>query len=1020
MRITAEQWPVLSRLFDEAMELPREIRDSWLESLGTLDAGLKGKLRALLECHERIETSDFLDTLPKFQPAENAAADPTEPGALLAGTIVGPYVIEQEIGRGGMGVVWRARRADGLVKRPVALKLLRAGFPSSESLARFARERDILAALTHPNIARLYDAGSTAAGQPYLALEFVEGLALIEYCDRNRLGIRERLQLMLQVLGAVQFAHSHLVVHRDLKPSNILVTADGQVHLLDFGIAKLLAEELEGHTQITQFGGRALTPDYASPEQVQGRPLTTATDIYSLGVIFYELLAGERPYRLKRDTPRTLEQAILEGPPQKPSRAPSLELCAQHRAMTGRRLARMLRGDLDTIALKALNKEPERRYAGADAFAQDLIRFTCGDAVLAQRDSTWYRVRKFLLRNKLTAISGFAVVLALAVGLGVALWQADIARQQTRVAKSEAQTAQAVQAFLQDIFRANASDQADPLKARNTTARALLDIGAANIGGALNDAPAAKLGVLKTLGQMYDDLDLGDTEIALARQRVTIAQAAYGPNHPAVAEALVDLGAALTKFDPRVEVERVFRDATKILDDLGDFGSKTRAQLDVGLARYYIRTDLARSLRYAESGTKLLHAFPVTLQLVNALYIKTLICSATGDYACANAAAEEALLSAKELGSQANSLLPIIYAYLGRGQAGLGDMAAAEANLRQALEVSTRLQGEEANTTLGMAEELADFLLQSSRIAGALGVLDQAAKIAMRSAADGDTSATPSEVVFLYGEALVTSGRVEEGLATLREAESLIRKLGQRPDLSAPLFERQADGLIEIGRNTEALQLLSQALDFRLQVGQSGTPLLNRNVASRSRVMMMAGQNIQAESTFSSYLVPSQGAASISRPQLVQATIRAELQLAAGNAADAAALGADVQKLIAGSVSRPYFEIWEARAALTQGRALLKSRRAADALPPLMRAVALDAELYDRERSPELSDAQIALANCYLMLGQSDQAQVLLASAERIQATHRELGTQHTEPLRRLRARIASLHAARIEREVNR
>src|SRR3984893_4611078 len=282
MRITAEQWSVLSQLFDEAWEWHQETRESWLESLSQLDAVLKGEWRSLLERHALIETSDFLDTLPKFSPAEAAAADAAESTALSAGTIIGPYVIEQEIGRGGMGVVWRAQRADGLVKRAVALKLLHAGFYSSELLARFARERDILAALTHPHIARLYDAGFTAAGQPFLALEFVEGVALTEYCDRKRLDVTARVQLMLQVLTAVQYAHGQLVVHRDLKPSNILVTANGQVQLLDFGIAKLLAEEPGGATELTRLGGRALTPEYASPEQVTGKPLTIATDIYSL------------------------------------------------------------------------------------------------------------------------------------------------------------------------------------------------------------------------------------------------------------------------------------------------------------------------------------------------------------------------------------------------------------------------------------------------------------------------------------------------------------------------------------------------------------------------------------------------------------------------------------------------------------------------------------------------------------------------------------------------------------------
>src|SRR3984893_4318654 len=815
MKITADQWSVLSQLFDHAFEVLQENRETWLQFRRPLDAVLKGELRSLLERHALIETSDFLDTLPKFSPADGGATDSTESDTLRAGTIIGPYVIEQEIGRGGMGVVWRARRADGLVKRPVALKLLHAGFYSRELLGRFAREREILAALTHPHIARLYDAGFTAAGQPFLALEFVEGVALTEYCDRKRLDVTARVQLMLQVLTAVQYAHGQLVVHRDLKPSNILVTANGQVQLLDFGIAKLLAEEPGGATELTRLGGRALTPEYASPEQVTGKPLTIATDIYSLGVIFYELLTGARPYRLKHDTLRALEEAILEGPPQKPSHASSIELCAQARGTTARRLATMMRGDLDTIALKALNKEPRRRYASADAFAQDLVRFTRGDAVLAQPDSTWYRTRKFLGRNKLATISGLVVVLALAIGLGIALWQADIAPQQARVARTEAQTAEAVQAFLQDIFKANSGDQADPLKARNLTARELLDIGAANIGNALNDAPAAKLGVLKTLGQMYDDLALGDKEIAVAQQRVALAKAVYGKNHLAVAEALVDLGDAINNVAPREDVVSAYRDAARILDDLGDHGSKTRAQLEVGLARYYIRIDASRSLQHAEKGIELLRTHPVTLQLVDALYIKTLVCGLSGDYSCADAAANEALLDASNLGSQANSLLPDIYAYLGRAQAGLGNMVAAESNLRQAVEVSVKLEGKEAQPTLGATDELGQFLLQSSRLDPALAVFEPAATIALHRTAAGDATSIPSEVVFLYGGALIADCRIEEGLATLAQAAELVHKLGQRPDLSAPLFERQADGLIEIGHYAEASVLLAEALAFR-------------------------------------------------------------------------------------------------------------------------------------------------------------------------------------------------------------
>ena len=252
-----------------------------MESLRGPNASLKEELLRLLERQARIETSDFLGTIPKL----GDSAPTTAPTAVPAGTSVGPYVIEQEIGRGGMGIVYRAHRADGLIKRPVALKLLQPGLASAEILGRFARERDILASLTHPNIARLYDAGSTDTGQPFIALEYVEGLSLIDFCDGKRLGLRERLRLLVQILRAVQCAHTNLVIHRDLKPSNILVTATGEVRLLDFGIAKPLREQGDGATGVTQFGGRVLTPDYAAPEQLLGHAVSTASDVYSLGVV---------------------------------------------------------------------------------------------------------------------------------------------------------------------------------------------------------------------------------------------------------------------------------------------------------------------------------------------------------------------------------------------------------------------------------------------------------------------------------------------------------------------------------------------------------------------------------------------------------------------------------------------------------------------------------------------------------------------------------------------------------------
>ena len=287
-------WPRLSRLLDEALDLSPDARARWLATLGPEDEALKPRLLALLDHAPSVQAADFLGTIPTM---EIGASDGAEEASDTAGTTVGPYRLLRQLGEGGMGTVWLAERSDGLLKRPVALKLPKDARRRAGLAERIARERDILAALTHPNIARLYDAGSTADGQPYLALELVEGVAVNEYVERERLEVPARLRVFLQIARAVSYAHANLVVHRDLKPSNILVTRDGQVKLLDFGIAKLLDDNGGGNTPLTELSGRPLTPEYASPEQVTGEPLTVAADVYSLGVVLYELLAGVRPHR---------------------------------------------------------------------------------------------------------------------------------------------------------------------------------------------------------------------------------------------------------------------------------------------------------------------------------------------------------------------------------------------------------------------------------------------------------------------------------------------------------------------------------------------------------------------------------------------------------------------------------------------------------------------------------------------------------------------------------------------------
>ena len=524
----------LSPLLDEALELGDDQLAAWFSSISANNADLIPALRELLSKKASVQTSDILQSGPEFT-APGAATQLSE---FKANDRVGHYRLIRELGRGGMGEVWLAERTDGSLKRQVALKLPHSALPQRQLAERFARERDILASLVHVNIARLYDAGVSDNGQPYLALEYVEGEMLTRWCDARRLGIKARIELFRQVFAAVAYAHRQLVVHRDLKPSNILVNAEGQVRLLDFGIAKLMIDGQAHETELTQLGGRALSLQYASPEQILGQPLGTTTDVYSLAVVLHELLTGSLPYQLDRSSNVALEDAVLNADPTRAGRTGISAAQAQARADNPRHLRSVLKGDVETILQKALKKLPADRYGSAEAFAEDLERFLAGKAVLAQADSRWYRGSKFIRRNWLASSAAAAVLVSLAAGLGVALWQASAARR-------EAQTAKAVQEFLLDIFQANSGNQSDPQKARNTTARELLDIGARKIDASLGDAPEVKLALLATLGQLYNDVGLNPQASELHAKRVQLARQTYGDNSLELASALLDLAYAL-------------------------------------------------------------------------------------------------------------------------------------------------------------------------------------------------------------------------------------------------------------------------------------------------------------------------------------------------------------------------------------------------------------------------------------------------------------------------------------------
>jgi eukaryotic-like serine/threonine-protein kinase len=455
--LSAAEFSRLSELLDSCLALSPQERTGWLSRLEGEDLRTAEILRRLFATSGATGSVELLETgeVLTRHLASLARGDET-----LVGRRVGPYRVLSLLGQGGMGSVWLAERADGLFARLVALKLVHPVLMGRRVTERFAREREILASLAHPHIARLLDAGITDVGQPFLALEYVAGKPITTYCDERQLSVNGRLQLFQQVLSAVQYAHAHLIIHRDLKPSNILVTEEGEVQLLDFGIAKLLTGESAKETELTQLSGRALTPDYAAPEQIAGEPITTAADVYALGVILYELLTGERPYRLKRDSRGALEEAILASDPVAPSRLALTERAAQARATAARRLVKALRGDLDTIVTRALKKSPIDRYATANAFSEDIARFLRGDVVLAQRDSVAYRALKFARRHRVGIAAVSMLVVTLAAGLAATTYEAKVAATQRDAAlqsqlRSLAQTA-AAQLKDGDISRATA------------------------------------------------------------------------------------------------------------------------------------------------------------------------------------------------------------------------------------------------------------------------------------------------------------------------------------------------------------------------------------------------------------------------------------------------------------------------------------------------------------------------------------------------------------------------------------
>lgn len=583
--MNSERWSLIQSIFETALEKEPSERITFLKAACQEDVDLYREVSSLLESDQQINS--LLDgqafdavSFARHQADEMAEADER----------IGPYRIIKRIGSGGMGIVYLADRADGQFEQKVALKLIKKGMDSEQIVRRFLAERQILARLNHPNIARLLDGGISDDGRPYFAMEYVEGTPLINYCNAKKHSIKDRLLLFGSVCDAVQYAHRNLIVHRDLKPGNILVMDDGQIKLLDFGIARVLEDrDAPPQTLLTEAGMRVLTPEYAAPEQVNGGTITTQTDVYALGVVLYELLTGDRPLKLSSHKPAEVEAVVCHQEPQKPStRVLENKTVAETHQFSAEKIQRQLKGDLDTICLKSLRKEPERRYGTVDELWLDIDRHLKGLPVIAQADSVTYRLKKFISRHRNGAlITMIATVLLAGV---ISIYTIRLGQERDR-AQTEAEKAAQTAQFLTSLF-----DGANPHVAQGDTlnARHMLDAGAQRIEEELADQPGVQASLLTTIGDAYNGLGLyrqagdnfekalalkrqigeGDTEAAATLlqtladihhslsnfpkadsfQQATLAaqKKLFGDEHPAIAATLLKMAStnrSLGKFD---------------------------------------------------------------------------------------------------------------------------------------------------------------------------------------------------------------------------------------------------------------------------------------------------------------------------------------------------------------------------------------------------------------------------------------------------------------------------------------
>ena len=828
--MTNSDWRILEAAFAEATGLEGDARARVLAKFSVEHPELEQQLLDLL-------TADTGDDKPLAEPiassAKELAETTTDP---WDNRRIGTWTIKRRIADGGMGAVFLAERADDEYQQTVALKIMTAQLLAKDAVARFRAERQILASLSHPNIAKLIDGGSTDENLPYLVLEYVDGLPIDEYCDTHQLDIPARLQLFTKVCGAVDFAHRNLIVHRDLKPNNILVDTNGEPKLLDFGIAKLLENSSVQQTMaVTREGMRAMTPEYASPEQVRGEPISVATDVYALGVLLYKLMTGQSPYGVSTAVPREYEAAILDNEPRRPSTVVTLSdtdaTISASRATSAQRLQRRLAGDLDNIVLHALQKEPERRYATANSLSTDIGRYLADLPVVARGDDWSYKLRKFVVRNA-KSLSVTALVLGGAIGL-TSFYALQLADERDRANLAAAESEQVAE-FLTDLF---ASSSPHTAKGKMITAVDLLELGSEQIN-ALDDQPRLQAQLSRIMAGSFTALGETARSIPMLQKSIAAQEVMQPRDEIAIAYALHDLAEAWRQSGELALAEESMRRA--LTYRVNNFGA------DHGLVGYtyarlgVILQDDRRSeeaLALQRRGLEIMIAFghgenfaaiDIRGNMGNAL-------ASLGRYAEAEVLLRETVEMSERVEGVMAPRTIIRRSNLGRALVVLGHYEEAVEIFEDGIERGAHVWPENYYIIGSMTGALAAALNGMGRLPESLQAYERAANITRLRV--GEESLIYAGRLRGLGSILKTMARYEDAESHYLRALELAERLEEENTYQATLSRVALGQLyVELGRAEDAEVLVQQAMQHEETLGVS-RKLIARKVLGQAASM---------------------------------------------------------------------------------------------------------------------------------------------------------------------------------------